>query len=94
MELVVEFARGPVFIFAFTFMVLGLIRHVGLTIWETIRSIRSAGDKKIPYYQILRATLTWLVPVGKLKDRLVLSLTSFLFHIGVLIVPILMTIIR
>ena len=88
MESWLEWARGPAFIFAFTFMLLGLIRHVALTIWEVVRAMRRAGDKTLPYRQIVVATLKWLFPVGNLKDRPFLSLTSVLFHIAILIVPV------
>ena len=88
MEAWLEWARGPVFLFAFTFMVLGMIRHIALTIWETVRAVRRAGDPGIPYRRISRETLQWLFPVGKLKDRLLFSLTSIVFHISILIVPI------
>lgn len=87
METWVEWARGPAFIFAFTFMLLGLIRHATLTVWEVTRAMRRAGDRTLPYRQICIATLKWLFPVGKLKGRLVLSLTSVFFHIAILIVP-------
>ena len=88
MESWLEWARGPAFIFAFTFMLLGLTRHVALTTWEVARAMYRAGDKTLPYGQIFVATLKWLVPVEKLKDRLVFSLTSVSFHIAILIVPI------
>lgn len=88
MESALEWARGPVFVFAFAFMVLGLLRHAALTVWETVRAIHRAGDKDIPYRQILVATLKWLFPVGKLKTRLAFSVTSVLFHVAVIIVPI------
>ena len=87
MESWVEWAKGPVFIFALTFMVLGLIRHVVLTLWEVARAMRRAGDKTLPYGQIVTATVKWLFPVGKVKDRLVLSVTSVLFHFAIIIVP-------
>jgi nitrate reductase gamma subunit len=88
METWLEFARGPVFVFAFSFMVLGLIRHVVLTIWEIVRAMRRAGDKTFPYRQICIATAKWLLPVDKLKNELLFSLTSILFHVAILIVPI------
>ena len=87
MESWLEWARGPAFVFAFTFMLLGLLRHLALTAWETVRAVRRAGDKDIGYRQLLLATLKWLFPLGKLKDRLLFSLTSVLFHVAVLIVP-------
>ena len=82
----IEWARGPVFAFAFTFMVLGLLRHVALTAWEVARAMRRAGDKTFPYRQIAVATLKWLFPLGKLKNELVFSLTSIVFHAAALIV--------
>ena len=88
METLLEWARGPCFIFAFTFMLLGLIRHVTLTCWEMIRVMRRAGDKTLPYAQIFLSTVKWLFPIGKMKNQFFYSLTSFLFHIAVLIVPI------
>jgi len=33
MESWIEWARGPAFLFAFGFMLLGLTRHVLLTLW-------------------------------------------------------------
>lgn len=88
MDELLAWARGPCFIFAFIFMVLGLIRHLGLTCWEMIRVMRQAGDKTLPYSQVFSATLKWAFPIDMIKDRLVFSLTSVLFHIAILIVPI------
>lgn len=88
MEALLDWARGPVFLFAFSFMLLGLIRHVALTLWEVAVVIRRAGDKTIPYRTVFRATLEWLVPVRKVQSRLLFSLTSVLFHVAVIIVPV------
>ena len=88
MESWVDWAKGPAFTFAFAFMLLGLIRHAVLTIWEVVRAMRRAGDKTLPYRQILGATARWLIPVTKIKEQLFFSLTSVLFHIAVLIVAI------
>jgi len=88
MESWIEWARGPAFIFAFSFMLLGLTRHVFLTIWEVVRAMRRAGDKSLPYRQIGIATAKWLVPIDKWKNDFVFSLTSVLFHVAILIVPI------
>ena len=88
METWLQWARGPVFLFAFSFMALGLIRHVVLTAWEMVRAVRRAGDKNIPYGQLIVATLKWLLPVGKLRSRLLFGLTTLVFHISILLVPI------
>jgi nitrate reductase gamma subunit len=88
MESLLEWARGPFFIFAFIFMVLGLLRHIVVTVWEVIRMMRRAGDKVLPYRQIFITTIKWLVPVGKMKGRFLFSITSVIFHISIIIVPI------
>lgn len=81
-------ARGPFFLFALSFMLLGLIRHLVLTVWEIGHAVRRAGDKTIPYRKIAIATIKWMVPIGKLRNRIIFGLTSLLFHIGVILVPI------
>jgi nitrate reductase gamma subunit len=88
MESWLAWARGPVFIAAFSFMVLGLLRHVGITVWEVARAVYRAGDKNIPYRKLIAATIEWLIPVGKLWNQVLFSLTSFLFHVSILVVPI------
>jgi len=88
MESWIEWARGPVFLFSFTFMVLGLLRHVVLTCWEIRRAIRRAGDKTFAYRTIACETMKWLFPISKVKNRFFISLTSVLFHIAIIIVPI------
>jgi len=88
MESWIEWARGPVFLFAFSFMLLGLVRHIFLTIWEIARAMSKAGDKSLPYRQIFVATFKWLFPTDKLKKELLFSMTSILFHVAILIVPI------
>ncbi len=88
MEAWLEWARGPVFVFAFSFMVLGLIRHAVLTVAEMVRVMRRAGDRSFAYRKVVWATLAWLVPVGKIRDQVFYSVTSIIFHIAILIVPI------
>jgi len=88
MEFALAWAKGPAFLFAFTFMMLGLTRHAILTAWEVVRAMRRAGDKTLPYRQLFVATMKWLFPVGKLRNQLLFSLTSVLFHVAILIVPV------
>jgi nitrate reductase gamma subunit len=87
MEYWLAWARGPAFIFSFTFMILGLVRHLILTLWEINRAWRRAGDKSLPLAQIMRNTLQWLFPPGRMLQNPLFSLTSILFHIAILIVP-------
>jgi hypothetical protein len=76
------------FIFSFSFMVLGLVRHMALTVHQVVRTMRRAGDKELNYRALILSTLKWLVPVTKMKDQLLFSLTSLIFHVAVILVPI------
>jgi nitrate reductase gamma subunit len=88
MEAWIQWARGPLFVFAFIFMVVGLVRHVLVTAWEMRRTMQRAGDKALPYRAAIVATVKWLFPLGKLRQKFWFSLTSILFHIAILLVPI------
>jgi nitrate reductase gamma subunit len=83
-----EFARGPLFKLSFLFMVLGLMRHLVLTIYSIYRGIKKAGDKNLNYNQLFIDTLNWLIPLKNIKERFFFSLTSVIFHIGFLITTI------
>ena len=87
MEVWLQLAKGPLFWVAFAVMVLGLGRHVALTLYEAVRAYRRAGDKDIPGRRVTRETLAWLVPRGRLRNRWLYSATTFLFHVGVILVP-------
>jgi nitrate reductase gamma subunit len=87
MEFWLEWAKGPAFIFSFSFMTLGLARQIGLTLWEIHRVLRRAGDKDLPIRQIAWSTLQWLFPFDKIARDPLFSATSILFHIAILIVP-------
>ena len=87
MEAWLEWARGPLFWAALTFAVLGLLRHLAITIWEIGRAVQRAGDRDLPYRQLALATVKWLVPAGKVRNQLGLSLTTVAFHISILLVP-------
>ena len=88
MEAWLHWARGPLFWAALTFMAVGLARLVALTVWEIGRVVSRAGDKNIPSRQLLVATLKWLFPTARLKDRWLFSLTTLVFHISIILVPI------
>jgi nitrate reductase gamma subunit len=83
-----DWARGPLFYFAFTLMILGLIRQIALT-WTGIRRIvRNAGNPSMPYGAVLKATLLWLFPFNKMNQRVLYSLLSVIFHLGLILTPI------
>jgi nitrate reductase gamma subunit len=88
MEFWITWARGPAFVFAFAFMILGLMRHLALTLWEIYRAWRKAGDKTLPCRQIRHNTLKWLFPIGEFVRNPLFSLTSIVLHIAILIVPV------
>ncbi len=87
MEAWLQWAMGPLFWTALAFMVLGLLRHLGLTIWEGTQAYRRAGDKSFPVGKLVESTLKWLIPLGRFRNRAFFSLTTFLFHVGVILVP-------
>lgn len=88
MDTLLNWARGPFFWAALTFMILGLARHVLVTLREVVRVTRRAGDKNMPYRKIAAATLAWLFPLRQLRHRTFYGLTSFVFHVAVIAVPI------
>jgi nitrate reductase gamma subunit len=87
-EFWVEFARGPLFRAALAFMVLGLLRHLFVAVWESASVYRRAGDKSIPGRNVLRATLAWVFPVKKVGNRLVFGITTMAFHLSVIVVAV------
>lgn len=88
-QVILEFARGPLFRFTFALMLLGLARLVGLTIYRVIRTYMLAGDKRLLWHIIRQRTLWALFPLSRLhRTRSVYSIFSVVFHIGLLVVPI------
>ena len=87
MDVWLQWARGPLFWTALAFMILGLARQVLLTVWEVVRVYRRAGDQVIPVRRVVQETLQWLLPVRRLAGRWPYSLTTFVFHLAVIPVP-------
>jgi len=81
-------ARGPLFRLSFAVMVLGLARHVAVTVWGLIRAYRLSDDKNVSWRRAGRQTLDWLVPVRHLRERWFYSSMSVVFHIGVIATPV------
>jgi nitrate reductase gamma subunit len=80
-------AKGPAFLFVLTLLSLGMLRLVFLTTWDILSAIRRAGDQRLPYRQIARQTVLWLLPFNKLhRNRAGYSIASFSLHISLLIV--------
>ncbi|MFH1999265.1 MAG: hypothetical protein ABIK28_06270 [Planctomycetota bacterium] len=88
MDTWLELAKGPIFQFAFLFMVLGLLRHLIVTLIGTVQTLRRASNKIMPYKAIFKDTLQWLIPIGKVKGNPFFSGSSIVMHIGMIIVPV------
>ena len=84
----IEFGRGPLFRIAFSLMLLGLLRSVVLTVIGIAEAYRRSPDKIVSWREVRRQTIAWLFPVTRLwRQRPVYSTVSFLFHVGLLLVP-------
>lgn len=88
MTTLLEFARGPLFVATFAFMVLGLLRRFVSHLWQFRTSLRRVAHRQIDVGANVRDSLLWLVPMRHLyRNRPLVSVTSFLFHLGIVIVP-------
>ncbi|MBN2039981.1 MAG: hypothetical protein JW864_08075 [Spirochaetes bacterium] len=89
MAQMIDFFMKPFFIFSVSVMILGLLRLFIKTIIEIRRVIKTAGDKDFKYTKIFMATLSWIIP-GKntVNTAVVYSIVSFVFHIGLILVPV------
>ena len=91
LEAWLEFGRGPLFRLCFALMLLGLARIVVLTVISMREAYGRSADKILPWRDLTIKTLGWLLPLGTLwRKRPVYSTISFLFHIGLLGVPLLL----
>ena len=87
MDTWIEIARGPIFRIALTIMLLGLGYRLAVAVAHITTAWYRAGDRRLPIADISRATLRWIVPVRLLRTRPAYSAASFLFHLGVVLVP-------
>jgi nitrate reductase gamma subunit len=84
----IQFGRGPLFRIAFALMLLGLLRIVVLTIVGVIEAYRRNVDHIVNWREVRKQTIGWLFPIGRLwRQRPIYSSVSFLFHVGLLLVP-------
>ncbi len=82
-----EFARGPFFRFTFAVMVLGLLRHVIVTLYSVFRAYRLTRHREISWGRTAAQTVDWIVPLRHLRQRPLYTLASILFHIGGIVTP-------
>lgn len=83
-----EWARGPAFRFSIAIMVLGLIRLAILNAANITHALNRSRDKNIPWKMVLSNTAKWLFPYKIMRPHFILMVTSFLFHVAVIITPI------
>jgi nitrate reductase gamma subunit len=69
-------------------MVLGLLRLAILNASNIAQALSRARDKNIPWKMVLTNTAKWLLPYKLIRPHFILTLTSFLFHIAVIITPV------
>lgn len=90
MEQMIDFAKGPLFAFTFGVMILGLLRLTVIQIY-TIVVGKGRRIKNAPWRKIAREALTWALPFPHLiRGTILFSCSSFVFHIGVIVVPLLL----
>lgn len=83
------FARGPLFMATFLFMVLGLGRHAVLRTRDLLRVRRRTPKRDVPWRAIVTRSAGWLVPVKHLFSAApVMTISSILLHVGLIVVPI------
>jgi len=88
LEAWLEFGRGPLFRLSFVLMLLGLTRIFIMSIVGMVENYQRNPDKIIPYRDLINKTISWLLPVNRLwKKRPLYSSVSFLFHVGLILVP-------
>ncbi|MGA3126240.1 MAG: hypothetical protein ABSD13_05965 [Candidatus Korobacteraceae bacterium] len=88
MESWIEFGRGPLFRIAFSLMLLGLLRVVALSLFGIVEAYRRSPDRIVNWREVRRQTFAWLFPATRLwRARPFYSTLSFLFHVGMLLVP-------
>lgn len=83
----IEFAKGPLFALTFLIMLLGLVRLVLIQVYS-LATGKGRRLRQAPWRKIIHEAITWIVPVRHLiPGTKFFSSVSYLFHIGVLLVP-------
>ncbi|MFW5702144.1 MAG: hypothetical protein ACOCX7_04275, partial [Bacteroidota bacterium] len=89
MDSLIEFAEGPLFRLTFAIMALGLIRLFFLTIYNGLEAKSKGTDKNIPLPYVRKLTFGFLFPIRSLRVKPIYSIISIIFHIGLIITPLL-----
>ena len=82
------FAKGPLFRLSLMVMILGLGRLLFIALAGMVQAYRRAGNKGLDGARIARQTAAGLIPSFRPDgSRFIYSTGSFLFHVGLIIVP-------
>lgn len=83
-----EFARGPLFLATFLFMILALLRIVVLRTRQVVQVLRRTPKKDVPWRKVMTSSADWALPVRHIfKEVPVLSIASMVFHVGLIVTP-------
>ncbi|HEX9886460.1 MAG TPA: hypothetical protein VGA70_08235 [Longimicrobiales bacterium] len=90
MEPWIEFAKGPLFAITFLVMILGLMREAAVQLYLLmVKKGRRLGG--VRWSTVIREALTWVIPIRHITpDTRIFSMASFLMHIGLIAVPLLL----
>jgi nitrate reductase gamma subunit len=84
----IDFAKGPLFSLTFLIMILGLARHFIIQVYSLLAS-KGRRLRDAPWRKIMADAASWIVPIKHLvRGTVLFSIVSFLFHIGVILVPV------
>lgn len=88
MNELLEFSRGPMFRLCFALMVLGSVRLIIMVVTDTMRMNRLAKKAGNGEVECAAETMKWILPLRLFNTSgYFFSGVSFLFHAGILIVP-------
>ena len=83
-----EWARGPAFRFSIALMILGLFRLMILNTSNILDIMSRSRGRSIPWKSVLGDTANWLFPYKKMRPHAFFAITSFVFHVAVIVTPV------
>ena len=84
-----QFARGPLFLACFLFMVLALTRLVFLQTRQVIQVLKRTPARDVPWRKVVKSSAEWVIPVRHvLREVPILSIASIAYHVGLILTPI------
>jgi len=91
MEQWLAYAKGPLFIAAFSLMVLGLLRLVFLQLVEMTGAWLRKEDRKVAWWKNLQEFIAWSRPGTQIpRVQPAIGVGIFFFHVGLIVTPLLL----